>query len=102
MFSMEGWEHDHTREIFPVTQYQHVDWNTFSALPDKTIQPEVMIYNVENAEDDGSYRKVKALVEQYRIKILVHFADEHQGLAHKWKWGNGANLYYLVRHFSKY
>jgi hypothetical protein len=101
MFSMNNWEYDHTREIFPTSRFEHISYKKLDDYPEN-VQPEIIIYNVENAGDDCSYEKVKELTERYKAKILVHFADKYGGVADFKNFSAGAELYNMVRSYSSY
>jgi hypothetical protein len=91
-----AWETDFMKEIFPVERYHRMHVHEFKSRNDSSLQPRVLMYNVENSENDGSYSAIKALVKQHKIPVLVHTSDEFQGWPRKWKYGEGTEVYPLV------
>ena len=74
------------------------------ALPEN--KPSVIVYDVSSAGDNGQYEIVKKFITKYEPRILVHEGDEFEASPHKWKYGEGTDLYHLVplvlRHYSVY
>ena len=102
-----GWEHDYMHELFPGPtidytmtdsfNFTHYDAPVFAQLKDPSILPRVLVYNIENAGADGTYPEIRKLITTYKFTILVHTADEFQGSSRKWKYGEGVEVYHLVR-----
>jgi hypothetical protein len=100
MSSFDCWEYDYIREIFPESDYKHIskrDFEVTSNNSSKELFPKVIVYNVENSGSDGKYSIIREYIVRYKPIILVHLSDEFQGWAKKWKYGEGVEVYNLVR-----
>lgn len=92
----DGWERDYIHELFPPEKnFVHVDYVDFVNQADP-IKPKVLVYNVENSGADGTYQQIRQILKENKVIILVHTADEFQGSARKWKYGEGIEVYNLV------
>jgi len=92
-----GWEHDYMRELLPSPKFEHIDLPDLLKLNDSAnIKPRIIVYNIENSGQDGSYKMIRDLLKQYTITILVHVGDEFQAWSQKWKYGEGTDVYYMV------
>lgn len=87
-------------ELFPTPQFRHVEHSDY-LLANSTYADNIrrnvkaIVYNVENAGQDGNYDIVTNYTNSFRIPILVHLSDEFQGATgRKWKYGAGVRMVY--------
>ncbi len=94
---MNSWETDYMFELFPRPQFHHIslhDVNNLNTTIKKSLS--ALIYNVENAGDDGKYSVLRNFLHTFStIKVLVQLSDEWMGSSKKWKYGEGVELFHL-------
>lgn len=85
----EGWSSDYFDEIFDERHFIQIDYQNFVEKNDSSMIPRVVVYNVENAGNDGTYQIVREFLSKFQNKIVVlfHVSDEFQGGKRKWKYG---------------
>lgn len=88
------------REFFPESRFNHIDWPVLRQLNDSAIKPRVVVYNVENAGEDGKYQPLRDHLTATKTTILVHTSDEFQGSGRKWKYGEGVEVYNMVIQYA--
>lgn len=94
---MNSWETDYMFELFPRPQFHHISLHDVKNL-NTTYKNSLsaLIYNVENAGDDGKYSVLRDFLHTFStVKVLVQLSDEWMGSSKKWMYGEGVELFHL-------